>query len=76
MRKAVGHGIAAKEAASWRRKKRGSREMKKMAAILSLFGAVTLLMVGIQGCNTVKGMGQDIKRGGEIIEETAKDVMN
>ena len=36
----------------------------------------TLCIVGglllVTGCNTVKGMGQDLKRAGEKIERTAQ----
>lgn len=32
-----------------------------------------LLVVGIQGCNTMEGMGEDIEDTGEAIEEEAAD---
>jgi predicted small secreted protein len=42
--------------------------MKKTAALLSL------LMLGVlAGCNTMQGMGQDIERGGEKMQDSAKD---
>ena len=43
--------------------------MKKLAAVL------TLLAIGaIYGCNTFEGMGKDIERGGEKVQDTSKDV--
>jgi predicted small secreted protein len=34
-----------------------------------------LLMAGVlAGCNTMQGAGKDIERGGEKIQDTAKDV--
>lgn len=37
---------------------------------------VTLLMVGsmfaLAGCNTVRGVGQDIEKGGEAIQKAVK----
>jgi len=47
----------------------------KKTAVLWLLGVVALLAC-MQGCNTVKGMGQDIEKGGQEIEETAEDVKN
>lgn len=40
------------------------------------FVAATLIasMGGVVGCNTVAGAGKDVERGGEKIQETAKDV--
>lgn len=40
------------------------------------FVAATLIAsVGaVVGCNTVAGAGKDVERGGEKIQETAKDV--
>ena len=42
--------------------------MKKLLAILTLmFTAVV-----ISGCNTVEGMGKDIERGGEKLQQNAR----
>ncbi len=42
--------------------------MKKTAAVLAL------LMLGVlAGCNTMQGMGKDIERGGEKLQDSAKD---
>ena len=41
---------------------------RKWAAVL------TLLALGvIAGCNTMEGMGRDIERGGEKIQDQSKD---
>jgi predicted small secreted protein len=41
--------------------------MNRITALLS----VALLLV-LTGCNTVKGMGQDIQKAGSAIEKSAK----
>jgi predicted small secreted protein len=42
-----------------------------MRKLLSLTIAAGYLLV-IAGCNTMQGLGQDIERGGEKIQEKAK----
>jgi predicted small secreted protein len=43
--------------------------MKKFVALLAL------LMIGaLSGCNTMQGLGKDIERGGEKLQNSAKDV--
>lgn len=34
--------------------------------------ALVVLALGAHGCNTVRGVGKDIQRGGQKIEEVAK----
>ena len=41
--------------------------MKNIATLVALIAAVTLA-----GCNTVKGMGQDVQRAGGAIERAAR----
>ena len=41
--------------------------MKKIAVLVPL-----LLAVLLAGCNTVKGMGQDVQKAGSAIERSAK----
>lgn len=41
--------------------------MKQFAVLLLAVWAVTLA-----GCNTMEGLGKDIKKGGEKIEKSAK----
>jgi entericidin B len=43
--------------------------MKKLAALL------LLLIAGVTaGCNTMEGLGRDIDRGGEKIQDSARNV--
>ena len=42
--------------------------MNKWLAVL----AAMLMMVSLSACNTVEGVGKDIKKGGEAIEKAAK----
>ncbi|WP_375057449.1 entericidin A/B family lipoprotein [Zobellella sp. DQSA1] len=44
--------------------------IKKMMALLMTMGLIT----GLAGCNTFAGAGKDIQRGGEVVEEAARDV--
>lgn len=41
--------------------------MKSIAFVLAF-----LSLIGLAGCNTVQGLGKDIKKGGEAIEKAAK----
>lgn len=42
--------------------------MKKTTAVLAM------LMLGfLAGCNTMQGIGKDVERGGEKMQDTAKD---
>jgi len=36
--------------------------------------AVSFTMVLLAGCNTVEGMGRDIERGGEKVQDSADNV--
>jgi predicted small secreted protein len=42
--------------------------MKKMIALVSL-----LLMGVLAGCNTIQGIGKDLERGGEKLQDTARE---
>lgn len=42
--------------------------MKKLASILSILIAA----YGLSACNTMKGFGQDVQRGGEKVESAAE----
>ena len=33
---------------------------------------VSVLMLVLSACNTVQGIGKDVKNGGEVIEKSAK----
>jgi predicted small secreted protein len=41
--------------------------MKKLAAILAL-----LFLGSLAGCNTFEGMGKDVERGGEKMQDGSK----
>ncbi|MCM2341886.1 entericidin A/B family lipoprotein [Rhodoferax sp.] len=41
-----------------------------MKSLSTLFIAVALLLLA--GCNTVKGVGQDLQKAGETIEDAVK----
>ena len=41
--------------------------------IKRLLGLI-LLGVALAGCNTMSGVGRDIERGGEKLQDTSKDV--
>jgi|APCry1669189070_1035195.scaffolds.fasta_scaffold149403_1 predicted small secreted protein len=43
--------------------------MKTLSLLLSLS-----FLLALTGCNTVKGVGQDLQKAGEKIEEAAKKV--
>jgi predicted small secreted protein len=47
-----------------------------MARISSIFAALVLLIAAgsiLSACNTVEGAGKDVKKGGQAIENTARD---
>ena len=41
---------------------------KKWVALLAL-----LMLGSLAGCNTMEGLGKDIERGGEKMQDTSKD---
>tara|TARA_R110001592_G_scaffold230918_2_gene487939 strand:+ start:726 stop:863 length:138 start_codon:yes stop_codon:yes gene_type:complete len=44
--------------------------MKSLTKVL--LGSIALLLVlSVTGCNTLRGVGKDIKKGGEAIEKAA-----
>ena len=46
---------------------------RKLLTVLMVLGMLGTLS-SISGCNTVAGAGKDIERGGEKVQDTAKDV--
>lgn len=44
--------------------------LKKIMVIAAMFGVLGAL----SACNTVAGMGQDVKTGGEKVKDAAQDV--
>lgn len=45
-----------------------------MKTLLALMLSSTFVV--LTGCNTVAGAGKDLERGGEKVQDTAKDVQN
>ena len=45
-----------------------------MKTLLALM--LSSAFVVLTGCNTVAGAGKDLERGGEKVQDTAKDVQN
>jgi entericidin B len=45
--------------------------MKKLSILIAFLAAGMLV-----GCNTMQGAGKDIERGGEKLQESAKDTKN
>ncbi len=43
-----------------------------MKTLLALFMSSVFVM--LTGCNTVAGAGKDIEKGGEAVQDTARDV--
>jgi len=43
----------------------------KMNRIVTILAALAAALA-LSGCNTVEGVGKDIKKGGEVIEKAAK----
>jgi entericidin A len=38
-----------------------------------VFAGITLsVLLGTVGCNTVQGIGKDVKKAGEVVEDAAK----
>jgi predicted small secreted protein len=45
--------------------------MKKLFAVMGV-----LMVIGVTGCNTMKGMGKDVERGGEKVQDAATKQQN
>jgi predicted small secreted protein len=41
--------------------------MKKLLTLIAMITAV----LGLQACNTVQGIGKDVKKAGEVVEDAA-----
>ncbi|NLV46703.1 MAG: entericidin A/B family lipoprotein [Candidatus Hydrogenedentes bacterium] len=48
--------------------------MNKLVRMAAAILVGILLSVGILGCNTFRGVGKDLQRGGQAIENTAEKV--
>jgi predicted small secreted protein len=49
----------------------GDHEMKRFKKILAVAFLLTYAMGGAAGCNTVRGAGKDIEKGGEAIQDAS-----
>jgi entericidin B len=48
--------------------------MKKR--ILTVAAPLLVSLLALSACNTVEGVGKDVKSGGKAIEDTAQDAKN
>jgi predicted small secreted protein len=48
--------------------------MRALKRVLAGLAVAAVLGVGAFGCNTVKGAGKDIQKGGQAIEKAADNV--
>jgi predicted small secreted protein len=42
--------------------------MKKITVLFTL----TMIFLGLAGCNTIQGIGKDVKKAGEVVESAGK----
>ncbi len=42
--------------------------MKKITTFIT----ISLIMVSLAGCNTIQGIGKDVKKAGEVVESAGK----
>jgi entericidin B len=64
-----GSGISA-DATTFTRRQIMARKLLTVLMALALIGPLS----AISGCNTVAGAGKDIERGGEKVQDSARDV--
>ncbi len=50
---------------------KGKKMAKKLLKKCAVFLALILLTVMTLGCNTMQGVGEDVEKAGQAIEETA-----
>ena len=46
--------------------------MKKLTSLLLAIVVVSISTFALSGCNTVRGVGQDVQRAGSAVENAAK----
>ena len=46
--------------------------MKKIISLMF----IAVMAAGVSACNTFKGFGQDVERGGEKVQDAATDAQN
>lgn len=42
--------------------------MKNLSALF----IVSMILLGLSGCNTIQGIGRDVKKAGEVVESAGK----
>jgi predicted small secreted protein len=45
--------------------------MKAVARLVAVAMVLALIGTGFSGCNTVRGAGRDIQKGGQVVEKAA-----
>lgn len=63
------HGTRVADLESCRMTKQERKMIRKMISLLLLAGFTG----GLLGCNTMRGLGQDVERGGEKIQQESRD---
>lgn len=43
---------------------------------MKIFSALAILLLTLTACNTVQGVGEDVKSGGEAIKKGAREVQD
>lgn len=43
-------------------------KLKKLTALFAL----SMILLGLTGCNTIQGIGKDVKKAGEVVESAGK----
>ena len=43
-------------------------KMKKLTVLFTL----SMMLLGLAGCNTIQGIGKDVKKAGEVVESAGK----
>ncbi|MFP4499423.1 MAG: entericidin A/B family lipoprotein [Candidatus Hydrogenedentota bacterium] len=51
-------------------------KMQKFSKVIVVLLVGTLMCAGTLGCNTFRGAGKDIQKGGEAVEDAAENVQN
>lgn len=54
-----------------RSRKERQRKMNARKTVVAAVLVGVLVAMGAFGCNTIRGMGRDIQRGGEAVEDAA-----
>jgi predicted small secreted protein len=50
---------------------KGLRAMKTLQRMMAVLAAVAVMAILVPGCNTVRGAGRDIQKGGQAVVKAA-----